>query len=274
VLPRKPQKRRLPGRESALNRYNYAGTSPLSYTDPTGLNPEGPGGGFPGLPPELPPIFGGGGSSSGPIMSQRPDGDPQNAQIWDEYHIHFGANIGAALGLPSTGGCEFGVCHSDVPVFDVAPNTGGKSADWSKLISLSDIWQLFKYNLRLAAALGTPPPTPPCSVGVFGYLGYENAATHKFVGYLPEYDSKSGLSHNVLVEKGAYGAAAGTGGLKDAEGLYFIELTPNAGGLVAVSPSGGAIGAYGGDVIPKVNIGAGAGGYAAYTWRPCGGRVK
>jgi len=77
-------------------------------------------------------------------------GSTQNAQIWDEYHIHYGANIGAALGLPSTGGCEFGVCHDDIPVFDVAPNTGGRTSSsvdlvwWKAFVTNAFSWQVWK----------------------------------------------------------------------------------------------------------------------------------
>lgn len=107
-----------------LNRYAYVGNIPLGYTDPSGLDGDPIGGN---------PVLGAGGcvgaATGNPIaaigcgifliseifnhpsfqgsLKPRP-----NAQPWDEYHIHYGANIPGALGLPGDPGCEFGACGS------------------------------------------------------------------------------------------------------------------------------------------------------------------
>jgi len=125
-----------------FNRYNYTGNSPLTLVDPSGLGPEGPGGGggsggiFKAIWDSIV------GPSSGPIMPTRPNGSRQNAQIWDEYHILYGANIGAALELPSTGGCEFGVCDSGPFGEDFTKGTGS-SDPWAQGITVyvpPEVW--------------------------------------------------------------------------------------------------------------------------------------
>jgi RHS repeat-associated protein len=116
-----------------LNRYDYAGNSPLNFIDPTGLflGPVGPGGGLPGPPifggggfPGLPPIFGGGGGggSRGSVSSKKrppvvgsPDfGVPDRGLNGD---------LLAALGLPNSS-CEFGACY-DPTSMGFGPGVGG-----------------------------------------------------------------------------------------------------------------------------------------------------
>jgi RHS repeat-associated protein len=110
-----------------LNRYAYVGNNPLGYTDPTGLdgNPISVAGGLGGCIGAA--ASGGGdiaddiscgitlafdiaGLFSHPKFTGATRARP-NAHIWDEkqFPIHYGPNIGGALGLPSSG-CEFGAC--------------------------------------------------------------------------------------------------------------------------------------------------------------------
>ncbi len=112
-----------------LNRYAYVGNNPLGYTDPSGENIcaattafgfafGGPAGGTVGTVAcvanlvydafrGIEDLFG---LFSHPTFHGSTSPRP-NAQPWDEnqFPIHYGPNIGGALGLPS-GGCEFGAC--------------------------------------------------------------------------------------------------------------------------------------------------------------------
>ena len=96
----------------SFNRYSYVSNSPLSLTDPQGLG-EGGCGWICDIPPIdlLCLIFCHGGGGGGPgIGTFHGSLKPRtNAQPWDEYHIHYGADMADALGLPDAG-CEFGAC--------------------------------------------------------------------------------------------------------------------------------------------------------------------
>ena len=124
----------------SFNRYAYVNGMPMTYIDPSGLDGGGGGAGAIGC-------VGAVASSGGDIpddiecaisvfdlvkdiiglfdhphhLTAATKARP-NAQPWDEYNIHYGANIGAALGLPGAG-CEFGACG-------FSPGSGG--ANFSK----------------------------------------------------------------------------------------------------------------------------------------------
>jgi RHS repeat-associated protein len=113
------------GNPQSLNRYSYVGNGPLNFRDPSGLKGENPIGTIAGMGGCIGVIASGGANPFADVgcaaslfsllvpsphakfagsTTPRPGAAP-----WDEYHIHYGPNIGAALGLPS-GGCEYGVC--------------------------------------------------------------------------------------------------------------------------------------------------------------------
>lgn len=160
----------------SFNRYSYVMNNPTSFFDPEGLD-GGEGGavastgtcgaavGSEGV--DLPadvfcalglvnffeglfgiPTFHG-------TLKPRP-----NDQPWDEYHIHYGPNIAAALGLPDET-CDFGAC-GDI-VFGAEPAQGG--------------WEIDKRPLKGLGALGQ-------SAVVFHYFFY-NTKTHQSIGLGP-----------------------------------------------------------------------------------------
>lgn len=93
----------------SLNRYSYVMNNPASFVDPSGLQE---GGGGCGFWCNIPVVYflhclfslSCGGSSFNGTLTPRPNGQP-----WDEYHIQYGPNIAAALGLPDES-CDFGAC--------------------------------------------------------------------------------------------------------------------------------------------------------------------
>jgi len=95
----------------------------------------------------------------------RPVGSTQNAQIWDEYHIHYGANIGGALGLPSTGGCEFGVCINNL--------TGGQ--DGSPVTSSTIL--SYSYDIAQDLIYSKQNRTPSLRIAGTHYCGPGGAGT-------------------------------------------------------------------------------------------------
>jgi RHS repeat-associated protein len=142
----------------SFNRYSYVGNMPLGFTDPTGLVTRGD-------PPSK------GSSDSGdlgaavatagvtwainkiasmfihPQCSHCTTSRP-NAQIWDEYHIHYGPNIAGALGLPSQA-CEFGACGSSF----TGPNTSGaypNGGDPTDLNLFGGFWDALSHTVNWA----------------------------------------------------------------------------------------------------------------------------
>jgi hypothetical protein len=104
--------------------------------------------------------------------------------------------------------------------------------------------------MRLVKAL---TPTV-CSGGVFVYAGRtkEYKGVEGFVGYLGEYDTKSGWSNNALFEGGGAKASGGVAVDKNLSfnPFLFVPLA-KYGGLV-LAPTGG--GFYAG--TPAVGVGA------------------
>ena len=79
-----------------------------------------------------------------------------NSAPWDEYNIHYGANIGAALGLPNAG-CEFGACNG--PVFDATDAQGQTGVNLSNYQPFPTL-QL-PIGPILSSVRSTPPPPQP-----------------------------------------------------------------------------------------------------------------
>src|SRR5262245_16861287 len=96
-----------------------------------------------------------------------------------------------------------------------------------------------------------------CSIGGFVYAGYEDEANHRFVGYLGEIDSETGISHNSLLENRNLGGSGGSHGLGAVEGMYFIPAGADGGALVAASSTGPSVGLYGGWLYKKFGVGVG-----------------
>ena len=137
----------------SLNRYSYVTNNPLSMNDPEGLF-EQSGGGYGGgggscdficqIVGVLASLFGGGGS--GPSfhgsLKPRPDDQP-----WDEYHIHYGPNIAAALGLPDET-CDFGVCGPD----PTAVEPGGVAGNAAPIDLSAWVFQIYAFARALNAS--------------------------------------------------------------------------------------------------------------------------
>jgi RHS repeat-associated protein len=104
------------GNPQSLNRYSYVGNAPLTFTDPSGMDGRGSGSTIESVL-ELAAVaifdYATFDLFSHPSLTDSTKPRP-DAQPWDEYHIHYGANIAGALGLPTTGGCEFGSCGSNL----------------------------------------------------------------------------------------------------------------------------------------------------------------
>jgi hypothetical protein len=104
--------------------------------------------------------------------------------------------------------------------------------------------------MRLVKAL---TPTA-CSGGVFVYAGQtgEYKGVEGFVGYLGEYDTKSGWSNNVLLEGGGENASGGVAINKNLSFDPFLFVPVAKYGGLVLAPTGG--GFYVG--TPRVGGGA------------------
>ena len=105
-------------------------------------------------------LFGGGsGPSFHGSLKPRPDDQP-----WDEYHIHYGPNIAAALGLRDET-CDFGACGPIV--FNVKPAHWGTGSSCYFVFGncglSSYVLQLFVFAHALNGQQQKQPQKPRCN---------------------------------------------------------------------------------------------------------------
>lgn len=163
----------------SLNRYAYVTNSPASFVDPSGLQEGGnPGCGF---FCDLPPVslyclffLSCSGSTFHGTLKPRP-----NAQPWDEYHIQYGPNIAAALGLPDQT-CEFGACGS--VVFNATPGQTSTIGPTTGAISISGVWVLFGVPLIAGVGPAANVTWVPTKKMLCGGIGVGAAAGHTVSG--------------------------------------------------------------------------------------------
>ena len=85
------------------------------------------------------------------------------------------------------------------------------------------------------------------------------------MGYLGNYDSRSGWTNNGLFEASKGSASGGVAiGRSGVEGLVFVPLAEAGGALVGVSGNGLSLGAYVG-TSEKSPVGVGGGAYINIT---------
>jgi len=264
----------------SLNRYSYVGNSPLAATDPSGLLSVpclwcgdwqaalttglegavvagigyGVSKGFEGLI----------GLFSHPSCHSCDHPRP-SSNIWDEhgsFHASPYSSIAAMIGDVGgwyPGGCEFGACGNGFQ-----QGNSASSGNWYDSNRLRFYLSALRIGTGMAGKyLGF------CSIGGFVYAGYEDAANHRFVGYLGEIDSETGISHNGLLENSNLGGSVGSHGLGAVEGMHFIQAGEAGGALIAASSTGPSVGLYGGWLYKKVGVGVG--GYTGTHWK---GRCK